>query len=146
MTKRKATGNAAARRPAVRVHGRGDAMRAAAVAHELGVPITLVSAPYAAASMGPAWFRNIVREVEQAYPGLDVEAELDCGDAAGYVLAALRAGVRIVRFSGKPSAATKLEDIAGTYGARLVRRPGQILDARQEPDAETALRKWLEGK
>lgn len=120
-------------------------MRAAAIAHELGVPIILVSAPYAAASMGPAWFRNMVRDVERAYPGLDVEAELDCGDAAGYVLAALRAGVKIIRFSGKPSAATKLEDIAGTHGARLVRRPQQILDARREPDADAALRKWLGG-
>jgi len=121
-------------------------MRAAAVAHGLGVPITLVSAPNAAASMGPAWFRNIVRDVERTYPGLDVEAVLDCGDAAGYVLAALRAGVKMVLFSGKPSAATKLKDIAGTYGARLARRPRQIFDVRREPDADTALRRWLGGE
>ena len=72
------------------------------------------------------------------------EAVLDCGDAAGYALAALRTGVKIIRFSGKPSAAMKIRDIAGTYGARLVRRPSRILDPRGAQDADKALRKWLD--
>jgi len=146
MTKQKTTINLVARRRAVRVHGLGDAMRAASVAHELGVPITLFSAPHAVASMGPAWFRDMVRELERSCPDLDVEAVLDCGDAAGYALAALRSGVKLIRFSGNPSAARKIADIAGTCGARLVRRPSRILDARREPDADAALRKWLAGK
>ncbi len=144
MTKRKTTRRSVARRRAVRVHGLGDAMHAGSIAHELGVAITLFSAPDAVASMGPAWFRDIVRDLERAYPGLDVEAVLDCGDAAGYALAALRSGVKIIRFSGNPSATMKIRDIAGTYGARLVRRPSRILDPRGVQDADEALRKWLD--
>ena len=146
MTKNKSTRKSVGRRRAVRVHGLGDAMRAGSIAHELGVAITLFSAADAVASIGPAWFRDIVRNLERAYPGLDVEAVLDCGDAAGYALAALRTGVKLIRFSGNPSAARKIEDIAGTYGARLVRRPSRILDARGEQDADAALRKWLDDK
>ena len=143
MTKQKATRKSVARRRAVRVHGLGDAMLAGSVAQELGVAITLFSAPNAVASLGPAWFRYIVRDVERAYPGLDVEAVLDCGDTAGYALAALRAGIRIIRFSGSPPTVRKIKDIAGSYGARLVRRPSRILDPRREQDAAAALRKWL---
>ena len=132
------------RRRAVRVHGLGDAMRACSIAHQLGVAITLISAPGAVASIGPAWFRNIVRDLERAYPDLDVEAVLDCGDAAGYALAALRGGVKFIRYSGKPSTARKIEDIAENYGARLVRQPSRILDPRDEQDADAALRKWLD--
>jgi len=102
--------------------------------------------PDAVAGMGPAWFRNIVSELERAYPALDVEAVLDCGDAAGYALAALRSGVKIIRFSGNPSAASKIKDIAGTHGARLERNPSRILDTRGEKDADAALRRWLATK
>lgn len=105
--------------------------------------ITLCSAPDAAASLGPAWFRDIILGLEQTYPDVDMEAVLDCGDAAGHALAALRAGVRIIRFSGTAKTARKIEDIAGTYGARLVRRSPRILDPRGEPDADAALRAWL---
>lgn len=134
------------RRRAVMVCGLDDAMRAGAIAHELGVAIKLFSAPDAVASMGPAWFQGMVRELERAYPDLDVEAVLDCGDAAGYALAALRSGVKFIRYSGNRSVARKIKDIAGSYGARLVRRPSRILDPRREQDADTALRKWLEGR
>ena len=144
MTKQKTIRPSAARRRAVRVHGLGDAMRAGAIAHDLGVAITLFSAPNAVASIGPAWFRGIVRDLEHAYPDLDVEVVLDCGDAAGYAMAALRSGIKIIRFSGSPSTTRKIEDIAATHGARLVRRPSRILDTRGEQDTDTALRKWLD--
>ena len=146
MTKQKTTRGLTGRRRAVRVYGLADAMRAGAVAHELGQAIRLFSAPDAVAGMGPAWFRNIVSELERAYPALDVEAVLDCGDAAGYALAALRSGVKIIRFSGNPSAASKIKDIAGTHGARLERNPSRILDTRGEKDADAALRRWLATK
>lgn len=146
MTKQLSAATSGTRRRAIRVHGLEDALRAGSIAHELGVAITLFSGPDAVASMGPAWFRNIVRSLEHTYPDLDVEAVLDCGDAAGYALAALRSGVKIIRYSGNTSAAKKIKDIAGTYGARLVGRPSRILDARGEQDTDVALRLWLGGK
>ena len=146
MAKRKTTRKSAARRRAVTVHGLSDALRAASIAHEHGVAITLFSAPGAVASIGPAWFRDMVRDLERAYPGLDAEAVLDCGDMAGYALAALRSGIKIIRFSGRPSTVRKIEDIAGAHGARLVRRPPRILDPRRKQDADAALRQWLGGR
>lgn len=143
MSGRNTSSKSGARRRAVTVHGLDDAMRAGAAAHALGVPLTLISAPAAAASMGPAWFAEMVRNLERAYPDLDVEAVLDCGDAAGYAMAALRCGVRAIRFSGRPAVAGKIEDIAAAYGARLVERPYRILDPRRARDADAALRQWL---
>lgn len=133
------------RQRAVRMYGLADARRAAEIANELGVAMTLFSAPDAGAHMGPAWFRNIVSQLERTFPDLDFEAVLDCGDTAGYALAALRAGVRTIRFSGNASTVRKIEDIAGTYGARLARRPTRILDPRADHDPDAALRKWLSG-
>ena len=118
-------------------------MRAAAIAQDLGAAITLISAPDAVSSLGPTWFRNIVRSLEQAYPDVDMEAVLDCGDAAGYALAALRAGVKTIRFSGRPTTAKKIDDMAGTYGARLVKLSSRVLDPRREREPEAALRNWI---
>ena len=146
MTKQKTTGERLVRRRAVRIHGLDDAMRTCAVANELGVAVTLISASAAVLSMGPAWFRNITRDVEQTYPDLDFEAVLDCGDAAGYALAALRAGVKTIRFFGNAAASEKIRDIAEMYGARVARLPSRVLDIRGAQDAEAALRKWLEAK
>jgi hypothetical protein len=143
MPRQKTTEGSTARRRAVRVHGLGDAMLACSVAHELDAAITLFSAPGAVATIGPAWFRSMIQELERTFPDLDMEAVLDCGDLAGYALAALRSDVRLISYSGNASAARKIKDIAGTYGGRLVRRPSRILDIRDEDDADAALRKWL---
>ncbi len=144
MTKRNPTRKLAAPRRAIRVHGLGDALKAAAVAQELGVPVTLISAPDAAASMGPGWFSEITKCLEDTYPELELEAVLDCGDAAGFAQAALRRGVRAIVFTGGTSATQKLEDIAQSYGARIMKRPKQILDPRREQDIDAALRHWLQ--
>ena len=109
------------------------------------MPITLISAPDAVASMGPAWFCNMVEDIVRAYPDLDAEAVLDCGDAAGFALAALRRGAKTIGFSGNKPAARKLEEIAQSHGARLVKRPSRILDPRGERDRDASLRQWLGG-
>jgi hypothetical protein len=145
MTKQNQSRRSAKSRPAIRIHGLADALKAGAVARDLDVPITLISAPDAVASMGPAWFCNIVADLEQAYPDLDVEAVLDCGDAAGFALAALRRGVRAIVFSGGKHAAGKLADIARSRGARIVKRPTRILDPRLERNGAASLRQWLGG-
>ena len=79
----------------------------------------LVSFPGAGASAGPGWFQEIVERLEAEHPGLAFEAVLDCGDEAGAVLAALRRGLRHVRFSGHPEAARRLGAIAEQLGAIL---------------------------
>lgn len=143
MTKQKAPKTNSGRGRAVRVHGLKDALRATAMAQELDVAMTLISAPNAAASLGPAWFRNIVSALELAYPNAQVDTVLDCGDSAGYALAALRAGVKAVQLSGRRPTVEKIEEIASSYGARLAQRPRRILDPHATPNPEEALRNWL---
>jgi len=134
------------RRRAIRIHALDDALHAASVANELGVPVLLISAAGAAATIGPAWFQGIVGHIERKYPKLHLQAVLDCGDAAGYALAALRSGVKFIRFSGNRAVAGKIADIARQQGAQLVVDPLDILDLRGKSDADTAIGGWLADK
>ncbi|MDB5406720.1 MAG: hypothetical protein JWL84_1632 [Rhodospirillales bacterium] len=108
--------------------------------------MTLASAPGAGAYAGAPWFAGIVKLAAAAAPGCAVSAILDCGDEPGTVLAALRTGLRRVRFTGAAETAARLAEIAGHYGA-TIEGPGaapalDLLDAR---DPETACRTYLTG-
>ena len=70
--------------------------------------LVLLSAPAAAGYAGPAWFAAIAAQVAVEFPALRVEAVLDCGDEAGSALAALRHGLKRVRFAGAEEAAARL--------------------------------------
>jgi hypothetical protein len=60
------------------------------------------------------------RRAEKEFPDVAFRLIVDCGDAAGYALACLRAGVK--RISMNPPD-DKVADIAHQMGAELVRRP-----------------------
>jgi hypothetical protein len=47
---------------------------------------------------------------------------IDCGEDAGLVMAALRAGCRDLLFTGADEPAVRLADMAGQLGGRLRRR------------------------
>lgn len=132
--------------PAVVIHGLGHATAALAAAAELGVPVTLISAPSAAGYAGPGWFLSVVEQARAAHPEAQVTAVLDCGDMPGYALAALREGVAVVRFSGDTT--DKIADIAAQYGARVIAARPEALDLaeieRSGRDPERACREWLE--
>lgn len=74
--------------PAVIVHGLDDARLALSV----GRPVTLLSAPGAALYAGCGWWRALVRRAQAEYPDVAMADVLDCADAAGQALAALRIG------------------------------------------------------
>lgn len=80
--------------PAVVVHGLADARAALALAGPAGV--VLLSAPGAAGNLGPAWFLAIVAAARAAHPAVRCMAVLDCADAPGHALAAIRAGFAAV--------------------------------------------------
>lgn len=81
---------------------------------EQGAPVTLVSAPGLAAFAGPGYWRAVELELQRS-------VVLDCGDDAGLVLAALRAGCRDLLFTGPRALADKLADMAAQLGGRLRR-------------------------
>jgi hypothetical protein len=132
--------------PAIVIHGLAHAEAALAAAAELGVPVTLISAPSAAGYVGPAWFRAVVEQARAAHPNITVTAVLDCGDMPGHALAALRDGAPVIRFSGDTAA--KIADIAAQYGALVIAERPEALDLaeseRSRRDLGRACRDWLE--
>ena len=130
-------------RKAVIVHSLAHARAALAAAAELGVPLTLASAPGAAAYAGPGWFQEVVAQAKAEVPRADCRAVIDCGERPGDVLLALRLGLEQVRFTGKKEAAKKLAAIAEQLGAELITGRLEALDLRGVADPAVACRAWL---
>lgn len=128
---------------AIMVHSLDDARAALAAAGALGRAVTLVSGPGAAAYGGALWFRRVVELACAEYPGVEASAVLDCADAPGHVLGALRAGSRRIAFDGAPETARKLAEIARAQGAELVTEAFTTFDPRGQRDPVAACRAFL---
>lgn len=128
---------------AIIVHSLQEARAAVCAAAEHAVPVTLASAPGAAGYVGALWFREVVAQAAAERPEVTVSAVLDCGDKPGLVLAALRQGLKRVRFTGRRSTAEALAAIARQYRADLVTGALPARDLLDEPDAVAACRRWL---
>ena len=86
--------------PAVIVHGLSDAVRALS----RDAPVTLLSAPGAALYAGCGWWLALVDAARSGRPDVPCIDILDCADATGHALAALRIGVtRLVLWPSAPS-------------------------------------------
>jgi len=131
---------------AIVFHSIAHANAAITAAAELGVPVTLITAPSAAGYAGPGWFRSVVAQARAVHPDVEVTAILDCGEFPGLALASLREGVTVIRFSGDTF--DKIVDIAGQYGAEVIRERPEALDLevieRKRWDMVRACREWLE--
>ena len=131
------------------VHSLKDAQAAVAVAAELGVPVTLRSAPGAARYLGAAVFREMIAEASRKHPDLAMTSVFDCGDDPGLALGALRDGLKVIRLSVSGDTLDRIADIAAETGARLEaageggEKEGTALDLLDLDDPETALRTWL---
>ncbi len=128
---------------AIVVHGSGDALAAVAAAGELDAPLTMISAPGAAAYAGPGWFLEIVTQSRAAAPGLTIAGLLDCADHAGHAMAALRAGAEAIIFTGDDRVAAKLSAIARETSAVVIRARPSAFDPGDVPDKQAACREWL---
>ena len=121
--------------PRIRFHSLFHVRAAVAAASECGAVVVLESPPAAAGYWGPTLFLAML---DQAGGARD-DAVLDCGDAPGHALAALRAGVKAVRLSAAPEVTAAVADIAEKLGARLETVPSAVLDLAVGPP-----RKWAE--
>jgi hypothetical protein len=97
------------------IHALDHARAALAAAAACGKDVTLVSAPGAALQAGPGWFKSVVEQAREAYPRVAVTAILDCGDQPGAAMAALRLGLKDLRFHGPAEFRGKLEGMGAVF-------------------------------
>jgi hypothetical protein len=111
------------------VHSLPQAIAALTAAARAGRPVVLASAPGAGGYAGPGWFRGLVAGAREAVPGARCSSLLDCGDNVGAALAAIRAEVEGIIFTGRADAAGRLADIARQHSVRFeTERPAVVLD------------------
>jgi hypothetical protein len=124
--------------PAVIVHGLADAKAALAP----GLPVTLLSAPGAALFAGCLWWQSLVTTARAASPHVEVLDVLDCADASGAAMGALRSGVcRLVLWREAPGW-DAIAAIAAQHGGFVLARAPAALDL----GARNAIRRlpaWL---
>ena len=124
-------------------HSLAHARAALGAAAELGVPVTLQSAPGAAAYAGAGYLKAIVDRAAAEHTDVRFQAVIDCGADASVAMAALRARWRAIRFTGRDDVRVKLADMAGQAGARLVDEAAEALDLLDVADPGAACREYL---
>ncbi len=124
--------------PAVTVHALAHALAALAP----GRPVILLSAPAAACYAGCGWWRALVDQARARYPDAPAADILDCADAAGRALEALRTGQKALVLSADCPAYASVASAAAERGAALLSARPPALDLA-EPGAMRRLPDWL---
>ena len=81
--------------------------------------VCLESPAAAAGFQGIAWWQALLASLAEEFPDRRITGVLDCGNAPGHALAALRAGLGCVRVQAPPEALTSLTHIAKALNATL---------------------------
>lgn len=101
---------------------------ALAVSVALRRPVSLLTAPGAAAYGGPGFYLAMVELARQRHPDAEVRAILDCGDDGAMAQMALHQGWRHLVLGGRGTVREKVRQIAVTYGADVLPRAPKALD------------------
>jgi len=128
--------------PAVRAHGLDDAVAALRAAAAAGTPLVVLSAPGGGAALGPLAWTALAEAARQASPGAEAVFVLDCGDAEGHALRALRGGAEGVLFVGRADTGRRLAAIAAAMGRAFLAAAPAALDLA-EPGARARLAAWI---
>jgi hypothetical protein len=89
-----------------------------------GVSPTLVTPEDAAALYGAGYLAALQERARKEFGDVNFTLVVDCGDAPGYALACLRAGIKRISINlSDDKISDKIADIARQMGAELVRRP-----------------------
>jgi hypothetical protein len=125
--------------PAVTVHDLAQALAALAP----GRPVTLLSAPGAALYAGCGWWRDLICRARSDFPDTPAADILDCADAPGRALEALRLGQTALVLDPACPAFAAVEAAAAETGARVWRKRPPSLDLRTA-GALRHLNDWLD--
>jgi hypothetical protein len=130
--------------PCITVHSLDHARAALHAAAAADARVTLLSAPGAAAYVGPGWFGQLLNQLNDEERAALAGAYLDCGPRPGDVLAAFRAGVPGVIFTGRSDVADKLRALAHAHRAAFRTDRPVALDLLEVRDPERAVAAYLQ--
>jgi hypothetical protein len=104
--------------------------------------MTLLSAPGAALFAGCLWWREMIAAARACHPDTEMSDILDCADASGMALGALRSGVcRLVLWPAAPGW-SRVAAIAERQGGFVLRQAPAALDMAKR-NANRQLHTWL---
>ena len=127
--------------PAVVVHSLADAR----VALSLRRPVTLLSGGAAALYAGCGWWHALTTAARTEFPEVRIADFLDCADASGQALAAVRVGLRhLILSADAPGRQHVSAIIAGLGGVLLAERP-PALDLAQTANRRR-LHEWVRAR
>ena len=124
--------------PAVVIHSLTDARLVLA----FGRPVTLLSATGAALFAGCGWWRALLVRARAEYPDVAIGDILDCADAPGLALGALRAGQRRIVLDPAAPGWAAVAAIARSLGGEVLTQRPSALDMSC-PGAVRRLHDWV---
>ncbi len=125
------------------IHHRDHGLAALEAAGRLGITPTLQTPSQGVFTLGIGYLTALEASLRSATPDTPFHFVIDCGDAAGYALAALRSGSRLLVFRGDSVVATKLQDIAEGTNAQIIEAEQHALDLWLEANPLQAAMRWL---
>jgi hypothetical protein len=129
------------RHPAVVVHGLAHARVVLAIGHA----VTLLSAPGAALFAGCGWWRAVIEHATSEHPSVPIDDILDCADAPGLALGALRIGQRRLVLSPASPGWQSVAAIAASLGGEVLTSRPPSLDMVDRA-AGRRLHDWLQAR
>jgi hypothetical protein len=124
--------------PAVVIHSLTDARQVLA----FGQPVTLLSARGAGLFAGSGWWHALVRRFREEHADVSIEDILDCGDASGLALGALRIGQRALVLDAGAPGWSSVAAIAASLGGEVLAVRPPALDM-SKPEEAWRLKEWL---
>ncbi len=124
--------------PSVVIHGLADARKTLSI----GRPVTLLSAEGAVMYAGSGWWRALIDRATAEYPNVTCDNILDCADASGLALGALRIGQRRIILDPAAPGWAEVAATAAKLGCEVLTNRPPALDMGQR-GAARRLRTWL---
>ena len=124
--------------PAVIIHSLADAREVLA----FGQPVTLLSARGAALFAGSGWWRALLTHLREEHAGVAIADILDCADASGLALGALRTGQLAIVLDAAAPGWSSVAAVAALLGGEVLAVRPPALDMSNPAEARR-LKDWL---
>jgi hypothetical protein len=125
--------------PAVVIHSLAEGRKVLAFRQ----PVTLLSPRGAALFAGTLWWRALLKRLREGQPEIPLHDILDCADASGLALGALRIGQRSIVLDPTAPGWAAVTAVAASLGGEVLAVPPLALDMSNPADVRR-LQDWLQ--